>query len=140
MAASPVRPQPTGHLFKNNPTGGGLVGGGNDFAHIPTIAVADLVAGSPGQAAVAPRPARAGTRLHGPNLFPERPEGLRGAVLEYMAALTALGHRLMAGLALSLGLEESYFAEHGTAEPLTLFRIFIYPPPADPTLWGVGEH
>ena len=27
-----------------------------------------------------------------------------------MAALTALGHRLMAGLALSLGLEESYFA------------------------------
>ncbi len=57
-----------------------------------------------------------------------------------MAALTGLGHRLMAGLALSLGLEESYFADHGTAEPLTLFRIFNYPPPADPTLWGVGEH
>ena len=57
-----------------------------------------------------------------------------------MAALTGLGHRLMAGLALSLGLEESYFADHGTAEPLILFRIFNYPPPADPTLWGVGEH
>jgi isopenicillin N synthase-like dioxygenase len=83
---------------------------------------------------------RAGTPLHGPNLFPERPEGLREAVLEYMAMLTALGHRLMAGLALSLGLEESYFADHGTAEPLTLFRIFNYPPPADPSLWGVGEH
>src|SRR3954463_3580893 len=57
-----------------------------------------------------------------------------------MAELTALGHRLMAGLALSLGLEESYFADRITGEPLTLFRIFNYPPPADPTLWGVGEH
>jgi isopenicillin N synthase-like dioxygenase len=82
----------------------------------------------------------AGTPLHGPNLFPERPAGLRGAVLEYLAALTALGHRLMAGLALSLGLEESYFADRLTGEPLTLFRIFNYPPPADPALWGVGEH
>ncbi len=84
----------------------------------------------------------AGTPLHGPNLFPEKPEGLRSAVLAYMAALTALGHRLMAGLALSLGLEESYFADHGMAEPLTLFRIFNYPPPADLGLglWGVGEH
>jgi isopenicillin N synthase-like dioxygenase len=82
----------------------------------------------------------AGTPLHGPNLFPAEPAGLRGAVLEYMAALTGLGHRLMAGLALSLGLEESYFADRGTAEPLILFRIFNYPPPADPTLWGVGEH
>jgi isopenicillin N synthase-like dioxygenase len=82
----------------------------------------------------------AGTPMHGPNLFPDRPEGFREAVMEYMAALTGLGHRLMAGLALSLGLEESYFADHGTAEPLTLLRIFNHPPPDDPTLWGVGEH
>jgi isopenicillin N synthase-like dioxygenase len=82
----------------------------------------------------------AGTPLHGPNLFPEKPEGLREAVLDYMAALSTLGHRLMAGLAISLGLEESYFADRGTGEPLTLFRIFNYPPPADPALWGVGEH
>jgi isopenicillin N synthase-like dioxygenase len=82
----------------------------------------------------------AGIPLHGPNLFPAKPEGFRGAVLEYMAALTRLGHRLMAGLALSLGLEESYFADRCTGEPLTLFRIFNYPPPADPRLWGVGEH
>jgi isopenicillin N synthase-like dioxygenase len=82
----------------------------------------------------------AGTPLHGPNLFPARPEGFCAAVLEYMAALTRLGHRLMAGLALSLGLEESYFAKSCTGEPLTLFRIFNYPPLADPTLWGVGEH
>ncbi|HWE36249.1 MAG TPA: 2-oxoglutarate and iron-dependent oxygenase domain-containing protein [Isosphaeraceae bacterium] len=85
---------------------------------------------------------RAGTPLHGPNLFPARPEGLRDAVLDYMAALTGLGHRLMAGLALGLGLEESYFAERLTGEPLTLFRIFNYPPPPPgaPDLWGVGEH
>ena len=83
---------------------------------------------------------QAGTPMHGPNLFPAEPAGLRGAVLEYMAALTGLGHRLMAGLALSLGLEESYFADRYTGEPLTLFRIFNYPPPSDPALWGVGEH
>lgn len=82
----------------------------------------------------------AGTPLHGPNLFPREPRGLREAVLEYMAALTNLGHRLMAGLALGLGLEESYFADRLTGEPLTLFRIFSYPPPRDPALWGVGEH
>jgi isopenicillin N synthase-like dioxygenase len=46
----------------------------------------------------------------------------------------------MAGLALSLSLPESYFADHYTREPLTLFRIFSYPPPHDPALWGVGEH
>ena len=46
----------------------------------------------------------------------------------------------MAGLALGLGLNESDFAENGTGEPLTLFRIFNYPPQADPALWGVGEH
>jgi isopenicillin N synthase-like dioxygenase len=83
---------------------------------------------------------QAGTPLHGPNLFPENPPGLRAAVLDYMAALTQLGHRLMAGIALSLGLEESYFAERYTREPLILFRIFNYPPPRDPALWGVGEH
>jgi isopenicillin N synthase-like dioxygenase len=81
-----------------------------------------------------------GTPLYGPNLFPAEPPGLGDAVLEYMAALTQLGQRLMAGLALSLNLEENYFAERYTTEPLTLFRIFNYPPPPDPGLWGVGEH
>lgn len=82
----------------------------------------------------------AGMPLAGPNLFPTHPAGLRETVLEYMAALTQVGHRLMAGLALSLDLQESYFADYYTADPLVLFRIFNYPPPADPSLWGVGEH
>lgn len=83
---------------------------------------------------------QAGTPLHGPNLFPVVPAGLRSTVLQYMAALTELGHQLMAGIALGLGLPENYFAEHGTRDPLMLFRIFNYPPPASPELWGVGEH
>jgi isopenicillin N synthase-like dioxygenase len=83
---------------------------------------------------------KAGTPLYGPNLFPAEPASFRETVLDYMAALTRLGHRLMAGLALSLDLDESYFAKHCTGEPLTLFRIFNYPPPPDPSLWGVGEH
>jgi isopenicillin N synthase-like dioxygenase len=83
---------------------------------------------------------QAGTPLHGPNLFPAEPPGFRATVLDYIEALTRLGHSLMAGLALSLGLKEAYFAERYTREPLTLFRIFNYPPPSDPTLWGVGEH
>src|SRR5207248_1170222 len=36
---------------------------------------------------------RAGTPLHGPNLFPAEPAGLRETVLAYMAALTGLCHR-----------------------------------------------
>src|SRR2546423_1800822 len=98
-----------------------------DFAHIPIIDVSALATG-------------AGTPLHGPNLFAAEPAGFREAVLDYLAAMTQLGHRLMAGLARSLGLEESYFADRYTRDPLILFRIFNYPPPRDPNLWGVGEH
>ncbi|WP_199336814.1 isopenicillin N synthase family oxygenase [Oscillatoria sp. FACHB-1407] len=48
----------------------------------------------------------------------------------------------MAGIALSLGLEASYFRDRYTNDPLILFRIFNYPPTPlqqEPT-WGVGEH
>lgn len=87
---------------------------------------------------------RDGTPMHGRNLFPENPPGFRRAVLDYMAAMTRLGHALMRGVALSLGLEESYFADRYMRDPLTLFRVFNYP--ADPDRdtneprWGVGEH
>jgi isopenicillin N synthase-like dioxygenase len=61
-----------------------------------------------------------------------------------MAAITRLGHFLVAGIALSLGLEESYFAEHYTSDPLVLFRIFNYPPPSAHSQFesglGAGEH
>ncbi len=84
----------------------------------------------------------AGTPMHGPNLFPDIPL-FRETVLAYISAMTSLGHALMKGIALSLGLNEFYFAERYTHDPLILFRVFNYP--ADPTTaegqgWGVGEH
>jgi isopenicillin N synthase-like dioxygenase len=61
-----------------------------------------------------------------------------------MDAMTQLGHILMEGIAESLGLQASYFADRYTREPLTLFRIFNYPhePAAlsEEPRWGVGEH
>jgi isopenicillin N synthase-like dioxygenase len=86
---------------------------------------------------------RARTPLHGRNLVPTLP-GFREAVLAYLDALTRLGHILMEGIALSLGLDATYFADRYTAEPLILFRIFNYPsraaPGAQAVQWGVGEH
>ena len=86
---------------------------------------------------------RAGTPMHGRNLFPSRIPLFRETVLDYMAAMSALGHRLMEGMALSLGLKASYFADRYTKDPLVLFRIFHYPRdtrPAEEPCWGVGEH
>ena len=82
---------------------------------------------------------RAGLPLHGPNLFPENLPTFRKTILAYLNALTRLGHTLMTGLALSLGLDRAYFADRYTADPLILFRIFHYPPAPAPA-WGVGEH
>jgi isopenicillin N synthase-like dioxygenase len=86
---------------------------------------------------------QAKTPVHGPNLFPDLP-GFREAILDYMAAVTQLGHRLMEGIALSLGLSADYFAKRYTADPLILFRLFNYPTQPVPegldVQWGVGEH
>jgi polar amino acid transport system ATP-binding protein len=86
---------------------------------------------------------RAGTPVHGPNLFPDI-DGFRATVLAYIDAVTRLGHLLMQGIALSLGLPAAYFAERYTADPLILFRIFNYPtqpvPEGMDVHWGVGEH
>ncbi len=83
---------------------------------------------------------RAGVPMHGPNLFPSNIPGFRETVLEYIAAMTELGHLLMRGFAMSLGLDESYFDELYTSEPLILFRMFSYPSQPTTTGWGVGEH
>jgi isopenicillin N synthase-like dioxygenase len=93
---------------------------------------------------------KAGIPMHGANLFQaiasQFPAGViaqfRETVLAYLAAMTQLGHTLMAGIALSLELEASYFYDRYTADPLILFRIFNYPPVSDlqTRSWGVGEH
>jgi polar amino acid transport system ATP-binding protein len=86
---------------------------------------------------------QARTPLHGGNLYPTLP-GFAEAVLAYLGALTRLGHVLMEGIALSLGLEATYFADRYTGDPLVLFRIFNYPsrraPAGQDVQWGVGEH
>jgi len=86
---------------------------------------------------------RADTPMHGPNLFPAAPSELRETVLGYMAAMTKLGHALMSGVALSLGLDVDYFDRY-MSDPLILFRIFHYPPVPQKLgakrRWGVGEH
>lgn len=89
---------------------------------------------------------QARTPVHGPNLFPDAPglEDFRDTILGYMAAVTQLGHRLMEGIALSLGLPADYFAARYTGDPLILFRLFDYPSQPVPegldVQWGVGEH
>ncbi len=83
---------------------------------------------------------RAGLPLHGPNLFPTQLPELRAAVLEYLEAMTRLGHALVGGLGLALGLDRGWFDRTLTAEPLVLFRIFRYPPASADDGWGVGEH
>ena len=86
-----------------------------------------------------------GVPLHGPNLFPSLP-GFRAAVLDYLASLTALGHRLLALLARGLGLDADFLRVHYTRDPTILFRIFNYPGfadaavPTSPGSWSVGEH
>jgi isopenicillin N synthase-like dioxygenase len=87
----------------------------------------------------------AGLPLHGRNLFPRQVPRLGPLVLAYLDALTSLGQAVLAGVALSLGLDAGYFATGYTADPTILFRIFHYPPSPSPSPlqsggWGVGEH
>ena len=87
---------------------------------------------------------RSGTPMHGPNLFPEDNPLFRATILEYLDAMAKLGQALMEGIALSLRLEQSYFADRYTRQPLILFRIFHYPAAtqseSESRSWGVGEH
>ncbi|MGA0601434.1 isopenicillin N synthase family dioxygenase [Caulobacter sp. KR2-114] len=93
---------------------------------------------------------RAGLPMHGANLWPARPAGLRPAVETYMAQASAAAARLMAAVSLALGLEPGWFARAYTGEPTVLFRVFNYPARAPAgeagqgldweDSWGVGEH
>lgn len=83
---------------------------------------------------------RAGTPLHGPNLFPERPAELRALVLEWIRTVTEVGRTVLRGLAIGMGLAPDWF-DAWCADPTVLFRIFHYPASGrDPSSWGVGEH
>ncbi|MGH8236807.1 MAG: isopenicillin N synthase family dioxygenase [Steroidobacteraceae bacterium] len=83
---------------------------------------------------------RAGTPMHGRNLFPDVPQ-FRAHVLDYMSALESVGQQLLSLMAEGLHLQADYFQRHFTADPTVLFRIFRYPPDeAARAGWGVGAH
>ena len=52
----------------------------------------------------------AGLPLHGSNLFPRQVPRLGPLVLAYLGEMTRLGQAVLAGVALSLGLDAAYFA------------------------------
>ncbi len=81
-----------------------------------------------------------GLPLHGANLFPATPPGFKEAVLDYINAVTTVGHLVMKAISLSLQLDEDYFFKKYNQDPLILFRIFHYPPQKEQSQWGVGEH
>ena len=89
---------------------------------------------------------RAGLPLHGRNLVPNDDvlAGFASTIHAYMAAVAAVGHRVLAAIARSLSLPADYFAARYTADPLLLFRVFLYPSRAVPAgvdaQHGVGEH
>jgi isopenicillin N synthase-like dioxygenase len=80
--------------------------------------------------------------MHGPNIWPSRPAALQTTVCEWMAAMESLGQRVLALMAVGLGLSPTFFATGLTASPTSLFRIFRYTPHPDDAgdRWGVGEH
>lgn len=82
----------------------------------------------------------AGTPLCGANQFPAQVPRLRELVGRHCERMTALGHRLMELLALALGLEADHFDARYTHDPITLFRIFHYPPHPPAGRWSVAEH
>jgi isopenicillin N synthase-like dioxygenase len=83
---------------------------------------------------------RAGTPMHGRNLFPDAPQ-FRASVLGYMSALESAGQQVLSLMAQGLGLDADYFRRQFTADPTVLFRIFRYPPDeAAREGWGVGAH
>lgn len=89
---------------------------------------------------------REGWPLHGSNLFPAIPVGMKNLVLRWMSEVTMLGEDIMRGIAMALGIDENWFVENLTADPTVLFRIFSYPSRSDSgdstalADWGVGEH
>lgn len=80
--------------------------------------------------------------LHGPNLWPVEVPALQAATTAWMQQMEALGQRVLAAMAVGLGLDDRWFRDGITADPTVLFRIFRYPPhPSDADdRWGVGEH
>ena len=80
-----------------------------------------------------------GLAMHGPNQWPSPQVVWKKSVLLYLEQLTALGLRLMRGIALSLNLPSDHFERtFCQPKPFTPFRIFRYP--GNDARQGVGRH
>ena len=83
----------------------------------------------------------AGLPLHGPNLWPTAPGGLRAVLTEYLTAVEAVGHHLARAISVGLGLGPDTLTDHWFRDPVVLLRLFRYPPAgASSPGPGVGEH
>lgn len=93
--------------------------------------------------------------MHGQNLFPAQVPELEPLVLQYIAVMTSLGHRLLEAIGAGLGLGREEAGIFSCDDPLTLFRIFNYPRLPERSRaegchvegrgvegrgWSVGEH
>lgn len=87
-----------------------------------------------------------GLLLHGPNQFPTKPSTMKSIVLSYIEACTKTCQTIMEGIALSLGLESSYFYKMYTSQPTVQMSAVYYVPGSSVEVnsnspkWGVHEH
>ena len=84
----------------------------------------------------------AGEALRGPNQWPDFAPALRPAMGAYYDAMFGLGGRLLRAVAVSLGLEEGFFAPR-YRKPLQRTQAIFYPPQsvgAEEEVYGVAPH
>ncbi|MEE8334576.1 MAG: 2-oxoglutarate and iron-dependent oxygenase domain-containing protein [Alphaproteobacteria bacterium] len=77
-----------------------------------------------------------------PNLWPARPDGFRDTMMDYYAAMLALGGGIMRAVAAALDVDPAYF-ERGFRHPSSVIRLIRYPAQSDapkPDQLRAGEH
>jgi len=84
----------------------------------------------------------AGKPLMGPNQWPEAPSAFRGALYEWFGATMSCGDRILAAVAVSLGLPPDFFAA-SYRKPLSRGGVIHYPaqdPQSPEDQFGVAPH
>ncbi|MEM1286038.1 MAG: 2-oxoglutarate and iron-dependent oxygenase domain-containing protein [Pseudomonadota bacterium] len=78
-----------------------------------------------------------GDPYRGPNMWPENVPGFEEAFSNYFNAVLDLGVNLHRAIALDLGLEEGFFAQHFD-ESMSTLRVLRYPPAINPQPGEIG--